>query len=210
MSAQMPRQRVGLSDYILSVPPPPLPKFPEPYSVRFADQPGDAEMISEWMNRPHLADTWGYAYPADQWQRHLDIQFAGNYSRPYVFNMNGRPMGYMELFRVAQDDLATIYDAHPYDVGLHAAIAEIDMVEHGHGAIMFRGFVESVFEIEPECRRIIGDTNAGDGSYGRRFWERRGGQFLGEHYMAKWDQHIALFAWLRSPEDLPRSHQDKP
>lgn len=199
----MPRQRWDLSDELLAVPPPPLPKFPDPYTVRFADQPGDAELISEWMNRPHLAETWGYAYPADQWRRHLEIQFEGNYSRPYVFNMNGTPMGYMELFRVAQDDLATIYDAHPYDVGLHAAIAEINMVERGHGAIMFRGFVESVFEIEPECRRIIGDTNAGDGSYGRRFWERRGGVFLGEHYMAKWDQNIALFAWPRTPEDMP-------
>ncbi|WP_235687135.1 GNAT family N-acetyltransferase [Mycolicibacter terrae] len=84
-------------------------------------------------------------------------------------------MGYMELFRAAQDDLAAVYDAHPYDVGLHAAIAELDMVEHGHGAIMFRGFVQSVFEIEPQCQRIIGDANAGDGSYGRRFWSDEAG-----------------------------------
>ncbi|ORA75009.1 acetyltransferase [Mycolicibacter kumamotonensis] len=203
MSAHMPRQLDHLTDELRAVPPPPLPVFPEPYSVRFADPAGDAEMISEWMNRPHLAATWSYDYPADEWRRHLEIQFEGGYSRPYVFSIDGRPMGYMELFRAAQDDVSTVYDAHPYDVGLHAAIADLDMVEHGHGAIMFRGFVQSVFEIEPQCRRIIGDAHAGAGSYGRRFWERRGGVFLGEHYMAKWDQRIALFAWPRTPEDVP-------
>lgn len=208
MSSLMARQLANVTDEVRAVPAPPLPIFPAPYSVRFADPDGDAEMISEWMNRPHLAETWHYDYPADQWRQHLGIQFEGNYSRPYVFSIDGRPMGYMELFRAAQDDIATIYDADPYDIGLHAAIAELDMVEHGHGAIMFRGFVESVFDIEPQCRRVLGDTFAGESSYGRRFWERRGGAFLGEHYVEKWNQRVALFAWPRTPEDIPAYRED--
>ncbi|OBK81248.1 siderophore biosynthesis protein [Mycolicibacter heraklionensis] len=203
MSSRMPRQRIDLSDYLLSVPAPPLPILADPYSVRFADQPGDPEMISEWMNRPHLAETWGYAYPPDEWRRHLQTQFDGAYSRPYIWLLHGEPLGYMELFRVAKDDLATVYDALPYDVGLHGAMADAAAVEKGHGKNIFGPLVSSIFAAEPECRRIIGDTNAGAGSYGRRFWERRGGVFLGEHYMAKWDQNIALFAWLRTPEDMP-------
>lgn len=203
MSTLMPRQLVNLSDEVRAVPPPPLPILEEPYSIRFVDPAGDAEMISEWMNRPHLAATWGYDYPPDQWRRHLEIQFEGTYSRPYIYNLNGEPLGYMELFRAAKDDLATVYDAHPYDVGLHGAMADPNTVEKGHGANIFGPLVSSIFAAEPECRRVIGDSNAGAGSYGRRFWERRGGIFLGEHYMAKWDQNIVLFAWPRNPEDLP-------
>lgn len=203
MSSLMARQLADVSDEVRAVPAPPLPIFPAPYSVRFADPDTDAAMISEWMNRPHLAQSWNYAYPADQWRRHLEIQFEGNFSRPYVFSMDGKPMGYMELFRAAQDDVSAVYDSHPYDIGLHAAIAELEMVEHGHGAIMFGGFVQSVFEIEPQCRRVIGDTAVDNAGYGRRFWERRGGVFLGEHYVAKWGQSIALFAWPRTPEDVP-------
>ncbi|WP_230987292.1 GNAT family N-acetyltransferase [Mycolicibacter heraklionensis] len=204
----MARQLAHVPPEVRAVPPPPLPAFPEPYSVRFADPATDAEMISEWMNRPHLAQTWHYDRPADEWRRHLEIQFEGNFSRPYVFSIAGRPMGYMELFRSAQDDISTVYDADPYDIGLHAAIAELDMVEHGHGAIMFRGFIDSVFEIEPRCRRVIGDTGTDDGSYGRRFWERRGGVFLGEHFVSKWNQSIALFAWPRTPEDVPAPREE--
>ncbi|MEB3033415.1 GNAT family N-acetyltransferase [Mycolicibacter sp. MYC340] len=203
----MARERADVTDEVRAVPPPPLPVFPEPYSVRFADPDADAEMISEWMNRPHLAETWHYDRPADEWRRHLEIQFEGSYSRPYVWLLDGRPFGYMELFRAAQDDVSTVYDADPYDLGLHGAMADLDMVEHGHGAIMFRGFVESVFDIEPQCRRVIGDTFADAGSFGRRFWERRGGVFLGEHYIAKWEQRIALFAWPRTPGDVPAQRE---
>ncbi|WP_234806615.1 GNAT family N-acetyltransferase [Mycolicibacter nonchromogenicus] len=199
MSARMPRQRVGLSEELLAVPPPPLPILAEPYSIRFADPVEDAAMISEWMNRPHLAQTWGYDYPPDQWRRHLEIQHEGSYSRPYVYNLHGEPLGYMELFRAAQDDISTVYDADPYDIGLHGAMADPNMVEKGHGANIFGPLVTSIFAAEPECQRVIGDSQAA-GSHGRRFWERRGGQFLGEHYIAKWDQHIALFAWPR-PKD---------
>ncbi|MGV0627774.1 GNAT family N-acetyltransferase [Mycolicibacter minnesotensis] len=208
MSSLMARQLADVSPEVRAVPAPPLPVFPEPYSVRFADPATDAEMISEWMNRPHLAQTWHYDRPADEWRRHLEIQFEGSFSRPYIFSITGRPMGYMELFRAAQDDVSTVYDADPYDIGLHAAIAELDMVEHGHGAIMFRGFIDSVFEIEPRCRRVIGDTGTDDGSYGRRFWERRGGVFLGEHFVSKWNQSIALFAWPRTPEDVPAPREE--
>jgi len=199
----MPRQRFDLSDEVRGVPPPPLPIFPAPYSVRFADPAGDAELISGWMNQPHLANTWNYAYPADQWRRHMEVQYEGSYSRPYVISIDGRPMAYMELFRVAQDDLATLYDADPYDVGLHIAFGELDTLKRGHGVPLFRGLVDSVLEIEPQCRRIIGDTNADKASDGRRAWERRNGAFLGEHYIAKWDQRIALFAMPRTPEDIP-------
>ncbi|KAA1429567.1 acetyltransferase [Mycolicibacter arupensis] len=198
----MPRQRSGLSDYVLSIPPPPLPILDEPYSTRFADPDRDAEMISEWMNRPHLAQTWGYDYPPDQWRRHLEVQFEGNYARPYIWLLHGEPIGYMELYRAAQDDIATVYDAHPHDVGLHGAMASVGALRKGHATNILGPLARSVFEADPECRRIMADPQA-DGSNGRLFWEHIGMPFLGEHYMVKWDQRIALFCWPRTPEDIP-------
>ncbi|GFG71195.1 GNAT family N-acetyltransferase [Mycolicibacter senuensis] len=203
MSALMARQLANVSAEVRAVPAPPLPVFPDPYSVRFADPNADAELISDWMNRPHLAETWHYDYPADQWRQHLGIQFQGNYSRPYVISIDGQPMAYMELFRAAQDDVSTLYDADPYDVGLHIAFGEFDMLKRGHGIILFRALVDGVFDVEPQCRRIIGDTHADVNSLGRRAWERRNGAFLGEHFVPKWNQRIALFAWPRTPEDVP-------
>ena len=88
MSSRMVRELADVSDELRAVPAPPLPVLPEPYSMRFADPDADAAMISDYMNQPHLANTWEYAYPADQWRRHLEIQFEGTYSRPYLYSLH--------------------------------------------------------------------------------------------------------------------------
>jgi lysine N-acyltransferase len=48
---------------------PPTPILAEPYAIRLADPDADAEMVSEWMNRPHLVEAWEYDWPAPRWQR---------------------------------------------------------------------------------------------------------------------------------------------
>lgn len=208
MSDRMVRQLANVSAEVLAVPPPPLPVFPEPYSFRFADPDGDAAMISEWMNRPHLASTWHYDRPADEWRRHLSIQFEGNYSRPYVFSLDGDPLGYIELFRAAQDHISTVYDADPYDVGMHGAIADPEMVRKGHGRIVVTNIISGLFSAEPRCRRLLGDTGIHPDTEGRRFWEQFGGVFLGEHHIPALNYRLALFVWPRSPDDVPVRRDD--
>lgn len=200
----MVRELADVAGDVRAVPPPPLPVLPGPYSMRFVDPDADAEMISEWMNRPHLANTWHYDRPADQWHDHLSIQFDGTFSRPYVVSLDGQAFGYIELFRAARDDLATVYEADPYDVGLHGAIADPATVEKGHGQFVMPHMFASVFSADPQCRRVVGDTPVDSDAQGRRFWERIGGAFLGEPYIPKWNRQTAIFAWLRSPEDIPR------
>lgn len=208
MSTLMARQLANVSDEVRAVPAPPLPIFAEPYSFRFADPDTDAELISEWMNRPHLARTWHYDRPADEWRRHLSIQFEGNYSRPYIFSLEGRPLGYIELFRAAQDYMSTVYDADPYDVGMHGAIADPEMVRKGHGRIVVTNIISGLFSAEPQCRRLLGDTGSDPDTEGRRFWEQFGGVFLGEHHIPALNYRLALFVWPRSPEDVPARRDD--
>ncbi len=184
------------------VPPLPLPVLPEPYSMRFASAYADAEMISEWMNRPHLASTWGCDRPPAWWRHHLSDQIEGRFSRPYVVSFAGQDFTYIELFRAAQDVIATVYEADPYDVGLHGAIADPAMTSKGHGASMFRHIVAGVFSAEPQCRRIMGGVHLG--APARQFNEQVGGVLIGEPYVPIWDGPRAIYAWPRSPEDIPR------
>lgn len=203
MSSLMARQLADVSDEVRAVPAPPLPELSEPYGIRYVDPEADAAMISEWMNRPHLASTWHYDYPADQWQRHLSIQFEGNFSRPVIVTLDGQNLVYMEFFRAAQDDIATLYHADPYDVGFHSAIVDSDMLDKGHAQKLVPQFLSSVFSAEPQCRRFMGDTLADRRALGFRGCVRVGGVLLGEPFIEKWGRRVALFAWPRTPEDLP-------
>ncbi len=50
------RERKDLSEAVQRVGRPPVPALEPPYEIR-ATASGDAELVWEWMNRPHLAET---------------------------------------------------------------------------------------------------------------------------------------------------------
>jgi RimJ/RimL family protein N-acetyltransferase len=196
----LPRELTSIPDDVRGVGPPPTPTLAEPYGLRLADPDFDADQVSEWMNRPHLAAAWEYDWPPARWRRYLRAQLDGAYSRPFIGSLRGRDLGYVELYRAAKDSIATRYEADPYDLGLHAAIADEKIVNRGFGPILLPRVVASVFEYESRCRRIMFDPdhrNAG----ARRLCEWAGCSFLGEHDMA--NRRMALYALARTPGDVP-------
>ena len=75
----LPRELTDISDEVRDVPPPPIPELPAPYGLRLADPDAEAEMIAEWMSRPHLAESWESVWPASRWQRYLRAQLASGF-----------------------------------------------------------------------------------------------------------------------------------
>jgi RimJ/RimL family protein N-acetyltransferase len=146
------------------------------------------------MNMPHLAETWESAWPAARWRAYLRAQLDGNYSRPFVGSMHGQDGGYVEVYRAAKDSIATRYQADPYDIGLHAAIAELTIVNKGLGPFLLPRIVASIFELEPRCRRIMFDPDHRNKG-ARRLCEFTGCTFLGEHDMS--NRRMALYALPR-------------
>jgi lysine N-acyltransferase len=196
----LPRELTSISKAVREVGAPPTPFLAEPYDIRLVDADADAEMVSEWMNRPHLVEAWEYDWPPARWHRYLSAQLDGQYSRPFIGSFRGAPFGYIEVYRAAKDSIAPRYDADPHDIGLHAAIADPKFVNRGLAPIVLPRLVASVFEIEPRCRRIMFDPDHRN-TGARRLCEYAGCTFLGEHDMA--NRRMALYALPRSPSDIP-------
>jgi RimJ/RimL family protein N-acetyltransferase len=189
----LPRELTSIADDVRAVGAPPTPILTDPYSLRPAT-PGDAEMVSEWMNRPHLAQAWEYDWPRSRWRRYLQAQADGDYSRPFITSVRGQEFGYIELYRAAKDSIAPRYDADPYDIGLHAAIAELRFVRRGIAPMVLPLLVASIFELEPQCRRIMFDPDHRN-TGARAVCEHAGSVFLGEHDMS--NRRMALYALER-------------
>ncbi|OMC41249.1 siderophore biosynthesis protein [Mycobacterium sp. GA-1841] len=192
------RELTDITDEVRAVDAPPTPVLADPYDIRLVDAGDDAEMVSEWMNRPHLVEAWEYAWPVDRWRRYLQAQLDGEYSRPLITSFRGKPAGYVELYRAAKDSIAPRYAADPHDIGMHAAIADLRFVNRGMGPILLPRIVASVFDREPECRRIMFDPDHRN-SGARRLCEWAGCEFLGEHQMS--NRRMALYALPRTPDD---------
>lgn len=179
--------------------PPPTPILAEPYAIRLVEPDADADMVSEWINRPHLAQAWEYDWPSWRWRRYLGPNSTAR-TRAHSSVVSAARTTVMSNFRAAKDSIATRYAADPHDVGLHAAIADPKIVNRGFGPILLPRIVASVFAQEARCRRIMFDPdhrNIG----ARRLCEYAGCTFLGEHNMA--NRRMALYASPRSPADVP-------
>lgn len=196
----LPRQLTSVSEDVRVVPGPPAPPVNEPYALRIADPVADAEMVSEWMNLPHLVEAWEYPWPPRRWQRYMQAQLDGEYSRPFIGSFRGRPVAYIEIYRAAKDSIATRYEADPYDLGLHAAVADIKLLNRGLVPLLFPKVVAGLFEIEPQCRRVMFDPDHRNTS-ARRVCEFAQCAFLGEHDMS--NRRMALYALPRTPDDIP-------
>jgi RimJ/RimL family protein N-acetyltransferase len=83
---------------------------------------------------------------------------------------------------------------------LHAAIAELSIVNKGLGPFLLPRIVASVFDVEARCRRIMFDPDHRNTS-ARRLCEYAGCTFLGEHDMS--NRRMALYALPRTPADIP-------
>ncbi|MGW0157881.1 GNAT family N-acetyltransferase [Mycobacterium sp. NPDC003323] len=196
----LPRELTDVPDEVRRVGPPLTPTVKGPYGVRLVDPDKDAEMISEWMNLPHLVQAWEYAWPPERWRLYLKAQLAGTFSRPFLTSRKGEDIGYIEVYRAAKDSIATRYEADPYDLGVHAAIADTRLVNRGIAPLMLPKLMADIFDREPQCRRVMFDPdhrNAG----ARRLVEYVGCTFLGEHQMA--NRKMALYVFPRTPEDIP-------
>jgi RimJ/RimL family protein N-acetyltransferase len=183
-----------ISDAVRAVGAPPTPQLREPYRLRLVDPDSDAVTISEWMNRPQLVEAWEYDWPPERWQRYLRAQLEGEYSRPFICSFPNRDFGYVELYRAAKDSIAPRYDADPYDVGLHGAIAERDLIRRGVGPMVLEHTAVSVFELDHQCQRIMFDPDHRN-TAARRVCEEAGCEFLGEHDMS--NRRMALYALPR-------------
>lgn len=192
------RELTDLTDAVAAVPAPPMPQLAEPFGIRLVQPDTDAALITEWMSRPHLVEAWESDWPVQRWDRYLRAQLAGEYSRPLVISLRGVEQGYVEVYRAAKDSIAPRYDADPHDLGIHAAIADVGIVNRGIAPLLLPRIIASLFAADPHCRRVMFDPDHRN-TAARRLCEFAGGEFLGEHDMA--NRRMALYA-LSRPESV--------
>ncbi|QCH25628.1 GNAT family N-acetyltransferase [Mycobacteroides salmoniphilum] len=184
-----------------SVPAPPEPKLVSPFGVRLVDPDSDdTALIARWMRLPALVNGWEQDWPDERWYDQLKAQVESTYSHPYLVLFRDEPVGYLEFYRAAQDSIGEKYDADPYDLGIHGAIANQAMASKGFMIMILPKLIKSFFELEPRCKRIMFDPEHQNVET-RRVFEHIGCTFLGEHEMP--NRRMALYTTPRTPADVP-------
>ncbi|TIH61676.1 N-acetyltransferase, partial [Klebsiella pneumoniae] len=112
--------------------PPHIPALAGRLTLRTADPTAeDPETVSQWMNRPHLIETWEQPWPPDRWKRDWEAKLTGTYSVPLIMLLDGEECGYMEIYRPHRDEIGRVYDSQPHALGFHVAGGDAAKIGHG-------------------------------------------------------------------------------
>lgn len=184
-----------------TAPPPPVPLLRRGgITLRYAEpNGGDLRLIHGWMNAPHVAEFWNQDWPLEHWGAHLAQMYDDTYERPYIAELNGRPIAYVELYRSARDVVADHYAAHPWDLGLHGAIGETDLVGKNLAFLFWLDVIPAIFRAETECEAVVTDPAANHPVAVRLdqlVADRIGGENLGEVELPH--KTAVLFRYSRS------------
>jgi RimJ/RimL family protein N-acetyltransferase len=113
----------------------------------------DLPIIHQWMNDPVVARYWQLDGPVERTARYLTEQRDLAHAEPYLARLRGRPAGYWEIYRAAEDRLADYYPGRPDDVGIHLLIGEPDLRGLGLGTLMLTALCDAIQQ-ESRCRVV--------------------------------------------------------
>lgn len=151
--------------------PPPIPTFDGPFALRVAgteagtdasneSHSSDAELVAEWMSRPHLVETWEQPWEADRWTADWNAKKSTTYSIPLILRYaadgsNWLDVGYIEIYRPHRDEIAHTYQSKPHDLGFHIAIGDPELTGKGIFSAFSRKLAEGLLEEDPDCDLVI-------------------------------------------------------
>ncbi|MEV4346667.1 GNAT family N-acetyltransferase [Actinoplanes sp. NPDC049596] len=150
----------GLAAAVVAAGPPPSPVLSSPWSLRPIDPAGpDPGLVSRWMREPHVEKFWEQAWPPGQWADTLAGQVEGDCTRPYFVSYEGEPLAYVEVYRTPRDVVGQVYDADPYDLGLHLAIGDRTRTGRGLGRAMVRAIAQGLGTADGRTKKVLADPD---------------------------------------------------
>ncbi|MFW6089381.1 MAG: GNAT family N-acetyltransferase [Gemmatimonadota bacterium] len=107
----------------------------------------DLPLLLEWLDRPHLRETWGPERTLDDVrEKYLPRIIAGeDAAQPYVASLDGEPVGYIQCYRAGSVPGWYPDEPGPGVWGIDQFLADGDRLDQGLGTAMVSQFVERLF-----------------------------------------------------------------
>lgn len=158
----------------------------------------DLPMVAEWVARPHWQEWWGD--PDDAIARIRDMLEGRDTTKPFIFEVDGRPTGYIQYWTVA-DNLhepeAPWMLKLPSDaIGVDLAIADAALLSRGIGSTVVNKLARQLRD--QGHREIIIDPNPAN-ARAIRAYEKAGFRTIAALAGLYDDVHLMQYA----PEKMP-------
>ncbi len=124
---------------------------------RQLDPEHDTDLLTHWMNKPHVAEFWDMAWPRDWIYDYLKRHEEDPDRTTYLGFLDDRPIGYMEVYDPFHDVLGQHAPLLPGDIGAHVLIGDEDQL--GRSSVAFGFAVNRYLFAKPGVHRIVGEPD---------------------------------------------------
>lgn len=118
------------------------------------------DVFHDWHHQAFIADIWELNKPkAELAQYILDLQ-TDPHVEPIIYQIDGKPVGYIELYWCVEDRLGPYYPSEPYDRGIHFLIGNTDYLGPDNFKNLIRSLTHMAFLQDIRSRRVMGEPKA--------------------------------------------------
>ena len=125
----------------------------------------DLPLIKRWLEADHVTPWWGLPPTFEALAaKYLSYVHSEQPVDPYLILFDGRPVGYIQTFRVAQWPAywppGKPYTAEPQAAGIDLLIGDRALTGRGLGSEVIRQFVHKVVFVDPQVPACYADPAA--------------------------------------------------
>jgi RimJ/RimL family protein N-acetyltransferase len=129
----------------------------------------DLPLLRRWLERPHMQEWWGE--PETELGYVVDMIEGRDTTRPFVFSVDGEPMGYIQYWFIGDHQNATWIAVHPWlaelpsdAVGVDLSIGDLAKLSQGIGSAVLQEFSQHlagkghrtiIIDPDPANRRAV-------------------------------------------------------
>jgi acetyl CoA:N6-hydroxylysine acetyl transferase len=126
-----------------------------------ADAERHADLLHGWLHQPHVR-RWWTAGDRPATRSYLRRQAGSAHLVPWVVAEGGRPFGYVETYRAAEDPLADAHPLTPADRGWHVLVGPPEAVGSGLPRLLGRAVLAHLLA-EPGVDRVVCEPDERNG-----------------------------------------------
>ena len=157
--------------------------------------PDDVGLLRHWDAQPHVKAS----NPNDDWAWEVELQRTPGWRQQLIAEIDGRPIGYLEIIDPAREDSPYWGDAPPNLRAIDIWIGDATDLGQGYGTQMMHLARARCFA-DPAVTAVLVDPLAGN-TRAHRFYERLGFQFVEPRRFGRddcWVYRLTRVAWHRA------------
>lgn len=137
-----------------------VPALGKTISFRTVDVEKDLDVFHHWHNQAYVYDLWDLNKPKDELKTYLEKGLKDPHQIPMMVEIDNEPVGYFEIYWIAEDRLGPYYDHKAYDRGFHFLIGNKNFLGRETTCAIVRSVMHMIYLDDYRTEQIAVEPRA--------------------------------------------------